>query len=92
VVVNRAHRIVRCVNWPKAHNGWQRLARLFMEVNHALWSVRCAPDCPVHPRAEGNQGLPNEEAMAPLALKAIKGSQLGASIWYPKQTKSTPIL
>jgi hypothetical protein len=43
-----------------------------MERNCALVIVRCARDSPVHPRTEGNQGLPNKEQMASLALGAIK--------------------
>jgi hypothetical protein len=43
------------------------------ERNHALFTVRCAPDNPVHPRTEGNQRLPNEDQTAHLALGAIKG-------------------
>jgi hypothetical protein len=49
----------------------QRFARALKERNRALLDVRCAPDSPVHPRTEGNQGLPNEGATAPLALGAI---------------------
>jgi hypothetical protein len=37
-----------------------------------LFIVRCAPNSPVHPRTEGNQGLPNGAAMAPRSLGAIK--------------------
>jgi hypothetical protein len=44
-----------------------------MKRNCALVIVRCARDSPVHPRTKGNQGLPNKEQMAPLALGAIKG-------------------
>jgi hypothetical protein len=44
-----------------------------MERNRPLFSVRCAPDSPVHPLIEGNQGLPNEDQMTPWSLRAIKG-------------------
>jgi hypothetical protein len=54
-------------------NGSQRSAQLFMEVNRARCSVRCALDSLVHTRTEGNQGLQNEEATTPLALGDIKG-------------------
>jgi hypothetical protein len=40
----------------------------------ALFTVRCAPDCPVHLRIEGNQGLPNGAPTAPRYLGAIKGT------------------
>jgi hypothetical protein len=43
------------------------------EGNHALFTIRCAPDSPVHPRTKGNQCLPIEEQTAPLAPGAIKG-------------------
>jgi hypothetical protein len=75
----------------KGSNDSQRSARLFMEVNRALCSVRCALDCLVHTRTEGNQGLLNEEATTPLALGAIKGP-LGRMELLPKNTKITPIL
>jgi hypothetical protein len=39
-----------------------------------LFTVRCAPDCPMHPRAEGNHGLPNGAPAAPRSLGAIKGT------------------
>ena len=45
--------------------GDQRSAPPQKEGDRALWSVRCAPDCPVHPQTEGNQGLPNEGATTP---------------------------
>ena len=40
----------------------------------ALFTVRCAPDSPVHPRTEGNQGLPNGTPTARSSLGAIKGT------------------
>jgi hypothetical protein len=68
------HRTVRCApDCPvcQARRDGQRSARALKERNRALLDVRCAPDSPVHPRTEGNQGLPNEGATAPLALGAI---------------------
>jgi hypothetical protein len=41
---------------------------------HALFTVRCAPDSPVHRRTEGNQSLPNGGPTAPRSLGAIKGT------------------
>jgi hypothetical protein len=38
----------------------------------ALFTVRCAPDIPVHPRTVGNQSLPNGAPMAPRSLGDIK--------------------
>jgi hypothetical protein len=40
----------------------------------ALFTVWCAPDSPVHPRRESNQGLPIGAPMAPRSLRAIKGT------------------
>jgi hypothetical protein len=39
-----------------------------------LFTVWCAPDSPVHPRTEGNNGLPNGAPTAPSCLRAIKGT------------------
>jgi hypothetical protein len=54
-------------------NGWQQSPWTKKERNQCLFTVQCAPDCPVHPRTEGNQFLPIEEQTTPLALGAIKG-------------------
>jgi hypothetical protein len=35
-----------------------------------------APNCPVRPRTEGNQSLPNGAPMAPMSLGAIKGTPI----------------
>jgi hypothetical protein len=42
-------------------------------TNHAIHS-RCTVHCPVHPRTDGNQGLPNGAPTAPRFLGAIKGT------------------
>jgi hypothetical protein len=55
----------------------QRSAQPFMEGNHALCSVQCAPNSPVHQRTKGNQGLPNGVPITPKSLGATKGP-LGA--------------
>jgi hypothetical protein len=55
-------------------NGRQRSAVPFMERNRAPDSVRCAPDCPVHPTTEGKDGLPDLFSTAPSCLGAIKGT------------------
>ena len=52
----------------------QRSASLFKEGNRAPDSVRCAPDCPVHPTTEGKDGLPDLFSTAPSCLGAIKGT------------------
>jgi hypothetical protein len=39
-----------------------------------VFTIRCAPDCPVHSRTEGNQSLPNGAPTAPRSLGAIKGT------------------
>jgi hypothetical protein len=65
----KVHRTVQCPMKKKVAN--QNL------VIVALCSVRCAPDSPIHPRTEGNQGLPNGAPTAPRSLGAIKGP-LGA--------------
>jgi hypothetical protein len=52
----------------------QRSAALFKEGNRAPDSVRCAPDCPVHPTTEGKNGLPDLLSTAPSCLRAIKGT------------------
>ena len=55
-------------------NSLQRSTALFMEINRAPDSVRCAPDCPVHPTTEGKNGLPDLLSTAPNCLGAIKGA------------------
>jgi hypothetical protein len=52
----------------------QRLAAPKKEEDRALFIVRCAPDCSVHPRIEGNLGLPKWTPTAPTYLGAIKGT------------------
>jgi hypothetical protein len=52
----------------------QRSAALFKEGNRAPDSVRCAPDCPVHPTTEGKNGLLDLLSTAPSCLGAIKGT------------------
>ena len=68
------HRTVRCAIGSQISNGLQRSAALFMETNRAPDSVRCAPDCPVHPTTEGKDGLPDLFSTAPSCLGAIKGT------------------
>jgi hypothetical protein len=68
------HRTVRCANGSQIWNSQQRSAALFMETNRAPDSVRCAPDCPVHPTTEGKDGLPDLFSTAPSCLGAIKGT------------------
>jgi hypothetical protein len=73
--VSRTHGHEVAPNCPvcQVTNGWQPSARLIKEGNWWLCSVWCAPDSLVHPRTEGNQGLPNGVPMAPRSLGAIKG-------------------
>jgi hypothetical protein len=52
----------------------QRSAAPVKERNRAPDSVRCAPDCPVHPTTEGKIGLPDLLSTAPSCLGAIKGT------------------
>jgi hypothetical protein len=68
------HRTVWCANGSQIFNSQQRSAALFMEINRAPESVRCAPDCPVHPTTEGKDGLPDLFSTAPSYLGAIKGT------------------
>jgi hypothetical protein len=68
------HRTVRCANGSQICNSQQRSAALFMETNRAPDSVRCAPDCPVHPTTEGKDGLLDLFSTAPSCLGAIKGT------------------
>jgi hypothetical protein len=77
-------------DYPVYHlvEGCQRSARPFKEGDRALLDVWCAPDSPVHPRTEGNQGLPNEGATAPLAPGAINKAPRRLYL-APKHTLST---
>jgi hypothetical protein len=52
---------------------------------HTLFTVRCAPDSPVHPRTEGNQGLLNGAPTAPRSLGAIKRTPRRMEL-YTKQS------
>ena len=52
----------------------QRSTALFKEGNRAPDSVRCAPDCPVRPKTEDKDGLPDLFSTAPSCLGAIKGT------------------
>ena len=65
---------VRCANGAQICNRQQRSDALFMEINRAPDSVRCAPDCPVPPTTEGKDGLPDLLSTAPSCLGAIKGA------------------
>jgi hypothetical protein len=69
-IVRCQHRTIRCPQNRKAAN--QRI--LCPRPDRALFTVRCAPDSPVHPRTEGNQCLPNRALTAPRSLGAIKGT------------------
>lgn len=63
--VTRPHRTVRCAMGLEVGNGRFRQTR--KGIAHCSLSGG-ASDCPVRPRVEGNQGLPNEGATTPLAL------------------------
>jgi hypothetical protein len=65
---------VRCAIGSQISNCLQRSTALFMEINQAPDSVRCAPDCPVRPTTEGKDGLPDLFSTAPSCLGAIKGT------------------
>jgi hypothetical protein len=65
-----AHRIVRCPLEAKTSQSRDSLLSLAC----TLFTVRCAPDSPVHPRTEGNHSLPNRAPTAPSSLGAIKGT------------------
>ena len=65
---------VRCANGAQICIRQQRSDALFMETNRAPDSVRCAPNCPVHPTTEGKDGLPVLLSTAPSCLGAIKGT------------------
>jgi hypothetical protein len=61
------HRIVQCPPEAETSQSGDSLSRLA----RVQFAVRCAPESPVHPRTEGNLGLPNG---APSSLWAIKGT------------------
>jgi hypothetical protein len=65
---------VRCANGSQIYNSQQRSDALFMEINRAPDSVRCAPDCPVRHETEGKDDLPDLFSTAPSCLGAIKGT------------------
>jgi hypothetical protein len=67
--VIRVHRTVRCVMGPEAGNG--RLCQTRKGITHCSLSDG-APDCPLRPRTEGNQSLPNGAPTAPKSLGDIK--------------------
>jgi hypothetical protein len=52
----------------------QRLASPNKERNHALFMSGGAPDCPMSPRTEGKNCLPNGAPTAPSCIGAIKGT------------------
>jgi hypothetical protein len=68
------HRTVRCANGSQIFNSQQRSTAPIMEINRAPDSVRCAPDCPVHPTTEGKDSLLDLFSTAPSCLGAIKGT------------------
>jgi hypothetical protein len=68
--VSRRHRTVRCATRAMAGNG--RLRQRRNEIEHCSISDG-APDCLVHPRTEGNKGLPNGAPTTPRSLGAVKG-------------------
>jgi hypothetical protein len=70
-IVSRRHQTVQCVVGPKVGNG--RLRQRRKETAHCSLSGG-APDCPVRPRIEGNQGLLNGAPTAPRSLGTIKGT------------------
>jgi hypothetical protein len=72
--VGRGHQTVRCAPDVSGAPDLQRSAAPFKERNRAPDSVRCAPDCPVHPTTEGKDGLPDLLSTAPSCLGAIKGT------------------
>jgi hypothetical protein len=65
---------VRCANGSQIFSSQQQSDELFMEINRAPDSVRCAPDCPVRHETEGKDGLPDLFSTAPSCLGAIKGT------------------
>jgi hypothetical protein len=69
--VTRLHRTVQCAMGLEARNG--RLRHTRKGIRHYSVSGG-APDCPVGPWIEDNQGLPNGAPTAPRTLGAIKGT------------------
>jgi hypothetical protein len=69
-----AHLTVRCPHWMVWCPLEQDSRQSRDSAPRALFTVRCAPDSPVHPRIEHNQGLPNRAPTAPRSLGAIKGT------------------
>jgi hypothetical protein len=69
--VRRSHRTVRCATGVGGYNGWLR--QKSKGITHYSLSGG-APDCPVRPRIEGNQSLPNGTLTAPSCLGDIKGT------------------
>jgi hypothetical protein len=82
------HRTVRCARQPKDATTISMVTVSEMERNCVLFIVRCAPDSPMHPRIEGNQGIPNKEETTPLDLAALKGPPRHIEL-LPENTKST---
>jgi hypothetical protein len=70
-MVRRLHQIVWCATGVDGCNG--RVCQKRKETAHRSLSSG-APDCPVHPRTEGNQSLPNGILTTPSCLGAIKGT------------------
>jgi hypothetical protein len=68
MAANKPHRTVRCAGRPKDPTTNLTVDLAGMERIHALFSVRYAPDSLVHPRTEGNLGLPNEDQTTPWPL------------------------
>jgi hypothetical protein len=82
------HRTIWCAGQPKDAMTNSTVSVAGVESNRALFTVRCAPDSPVHPWTEGNQGLPNKEETTHVALRAIKVHHIRMEL-LPKHTKST---
>jgi hypothetical protein len=64
------HRIVRCPIKKETNQSGDSLPHPVL----VLFTVRCAPDSPVHPRTEGKNCLPNGAPTAPSCLGARKGT------------------
>jgi hypothetical protein len=69
--VTRSHRTVRCATGAGGCNG--RLRQIRKGITHCSLSGG-ALDCPVRPRTEGNQSLPNGTQTPPTYLGDIKGT------------------
>jgi hypothetical protein len=67
------HQTIWCAGQSKDAKVNSTVGLAGMERNRVLFIVQCAPDSPVHPRTEDNEGLPNEDQTTPMALEAIKG-------------------